>query len=148
MTNAITASQTTRSPILRKLILAQVAVSVLGPAVAIFDSRLLPLALREYRSASTQHPFSVADGVEAFAYGVCFVLTVIGLVGLWRGRPSAPRTYLTSWLLLLALAFFGHPTVTSGPSMALATLSTLIGGVILGTVFSSDTSLPNATEST
>lgn len=146
MSNGIISSQTV-PPLLRKLILAQVAVSVLGPAVAMSDSRLLPPPLQVYRTARVQHPFSTTDGIEAVGYCACFVLTVIGLVGLWRGSRSARRTYLASWLLLLALAFFGHPTVASAPSMTLATLSSLIGGVILGLVFSLDTSKINATGS-
>lgn len=137
-------STSTTSPILRGLIVTEIVVSLIGTTVSSFDPQLLPPPLRDYRASTSSPAFTIASGIALIGWCVCFILLVAGLVMLWRGRPSGLSLYLSSWLLLIVLAFFGGPVVTSAPSTAFVTLLTLIGGIIIGFVLAQRTSTPNA----
>jgi hypothetical protein len=112
--------------------------------VALFDLRLLPPELRNYRVAST-HSLTITDGIEFLAVLVGLVLVVSGLIGLWRGTRSGRLLCLASCLLVIALSSFNHPVVASALSGGLGALSSLIAGAILGFAFSGHTSSTNAT---
>lgn len=134
------------SPLLRMLILAQIAVSLLGVAVALSDSPLLPPELRDYRAAAAQQPFTTTDGIQTVGYLLCGVLTIIGWVGLWRGSRFGARAYLASWLLWVPVTFFGRATVASAPSSTLAALAGLLAGAILGYAYHRDAPSTHSTE--
>ncbi|MDY0163231.1 hypothetical protein [Desulfobotulus sp.] len=120
----------------RTLLLATLLSYILGGILEIFwFERFLPPALQAYLQSQEEALTTlqiITKGMIAFLLLSCFILSIVGL---WRFRPWAPKLFLAQWIAGCLLTVDFQPLVISGPGVFLASLTSLLDGLLIGILF-------------
>jgi hypothetical protein len=126
------------SVILRRLIVAEIALSALYAVVVGAQDAFLPPALREYEESRAAAALTLHDGIMLAIAVPGLALLMISWVALWRDWRSGRLLYTIAWASGLAVAFLGGPVVETAIGKALDTTASVVGGLTLGLLYFSD----------
>ena len=124
--------------ILRKLIIGEVALSLVLLSIGLFGEPFLPASLHAYLQTQSDAPMTLRDWILLPVDLLVLVLLVVAWVGLWRGWRSSRRLYTLLWVLTIPLLLVHGPDIASGVSRFFETFTTLVGGLIMGLLYFSD----------
>jgi hypothetical protein len=124
--------------ILRALLVADIAITILAVPYALVDDRLLPPALQAYAAAQSEAPLSLQETVLVTLALPLLALVLVAWIGLFRWWRVAPALYLTACVGAVAILLMGGPTVETALSTAADTSNSIISGMILGLVYFSE----------
>lgn len=120
--------------LLRTLILVEIGLLFLSIAIGIVAERFLPEPLRAYLNQES-------DGLTGGQIVLLLVALpllgalVVSWIGLWRTWRAARLIYVITMIAALLLEALAGPWIYSGPGAALATLQSVISGMIVALVF-------------
>ena len=124
--------------ILRYLIVAEIVLVVLMVAAAFVEDRFLPPLLQQYQESISSDEFSSTD-ILWLAVGIpALIVSIVAWIALWRGWRIGRRLYTIGWIAFLPVIAFTGPLVQTGAVSFIDTVSSLVGGVILGLLYFSD----------
>ena len=123
---------------MRLLIVGQVVALVLTIAVDAATQGALPAQLQAYLAeveASELTPASTAVGLLGL---LAIVASVISWIGLWRLWRPARSVYAVALLSALVITLFTGPVVWSGVVGTIDDVASIVAGMLLGLLYSSD----------
>lgn len=123
---------------LRRLIMLEISLIIIGVLIGFAEETLLPSPLQQYQEEVNTSGWSQHDWVF-FTIGVPFlILLITSWIALWRGWSSGRRLYVAAWTAGLVANITGGPTITTPIAGTLDHAASLCAGVILGMLFFSD----------
>ena len=119
----------------RLVLLASLAIELIGVPVSLISERFLPAPLVAYLDFETEQPMTVTEIVLAVAALVIFIVSIWNFVQLYRFRHSArPIAIVLTVFWVLVMIFLG-PNVESGLSGTFWEASALLWGAAMAMMY-------------
>ena len=130
--------QTPQSLILKRLILLEITLLIVGIGLEYTRLGSLPPLLQQYQHNEAQAPFSLTDGL-LIGFGIpSLILWIVAWVALWKNWSSGRGLYTFACAVLIPLNLLIGPTVYSAFSATLNIVTSMVTGAILGILYFSD----------
>ncbi len=120
------------------LVIADIVLNVVLIVLGFALQSTLPEPLRKYAEEWGEPQLTGVQKVLLFLFFINLSVGITAWISLLNYWKYGPTLYVASWALNIVGSILAGPDVNTAAEVAISTVTTLVGGMILGLVFFSD----------